>query len=73
MSGLTRIAEIGTHQLIVVANKEEIMYDDAIIKIKHYDLREVAIILAQANIKFEVFPQGNTEDWLPSDWESSSC
>ena len=49
------------------------MYDDAIIKIKHYDLREVAIILAQANIKFEVFLQGNTEDWLPSDWESSSC
>lgn len=45
------------------------MYDDAIIKIKHYDLREVAILLAQANIKFEVF----TEDWLPSDWESSSC
>lgn len=49
------------------------MYEDAIIKIKHYDLREVAILLAQANIKFEVFPQGNTEDWLPSDWESSSC
>ena len=51
--GLIKDVAIGTHQLIVVANKEEIMYDDAIIKIKHYDLREV-IILAQANIKFEI-------------------
>lgn len=73
MNTLIKDVATGTHQLIIVANKEEIMYDDAIIKIKHYDLREVAIILAQANIKFEVFPQGNAEDWLPSDWESSSC
>jgi len=47
--------------------------DEAIIKIKYYDLREVAILLAQANIRFEVFPQVDNADWLPSDWESSSC
>ena len=69
---LTKIVVTGSHQLTVVVNKEEIM-DEAIIKIKYYDLEDVVALLAQNDIRFELFTHTNKNDWLPSDWESSSC